>query len=33
MKSTIVLFAIMALFACMVSAGGKLNNMDGNRYV
>ncbi|KAM0703351.1 hypothetical protein Q7P35_009290 [Cladosporium inversicolor] len=33
MRSIIALFAFMALFACLVKAGGKVNNMDGYSYI
>jgi hypothetical protein len=33
MKSIIALFAFMALFACLVEAGGKMNNMDMYSYM
>jgi len=33
MKSTIIFFALVALFACMVSAGGKVNSMDPYSFV
>lgn len=28
MRSIIAIFAFMALFACLVEAGGKMNNLD-----
>jgi hypothetical protein len=33
MRSIIAIFAFMALFACLVEAGGKVNSMDGYSYM